>query len=504
MFMPGAFDLYFLGAEQPAWRALLAASDVSTVAVSFSGIERRMPKKGVDIGSWGFEKVLLDSGGFSANKHPESRSVEEWRAYARAYQRLIEDNVDHLEMVTEFDCDALGRDWVAKQRLTFYSQLDREMFVPIWHLSEGLPALVALSENYPRIGIHQSVFDGPLNIASRLNALVRRGTWLHAVGFTQAQMLRQVQFSSAASTSWLSAMRFGETLVWDGSRIVRYPARMKASARRRIRPLVKRAGLDPDLIEADDATEVTRLAIHAWKQVIEDTRRFRRSGSEDVMSQDAKESEDGDTTTREVESRNETTPAVVARPAPRVRETTTLPILGTREIETYDKETARTVTMPVTSIRSQTQRVCDTCFVADRCPAFEPGSACAFHIPIEVKTPEQRKALMDGLAEMQAQRVAFLRYAEELSGGYADPNLSQEYDRLLRTYQVIADLEDNRDIFRMQIEARGKSGALSRLFGSRAVEALSAQEETQRLDADTTNAVMNRVIEGKPVLEHRR
>jgi hypothetical protein len=27
---------------------------------------------------------------------------------------------------------------------------------------------------------------------------------------------------------------------------------------------------------------------------------------------------------------------------------------------------------------------------------------------------------------MQGQRVAFMRFAEEMNGGYADPNLSQE------------------------------------------------------------------------------
>jgi hypothetical protein len=69
---------------------------------------------------------------------------------------------------------------------------------------------------------------------------------------------------------------------------------------------------------------------------------------------------------------------------------------------------------------------------------------------------------------MQGQRVAFMRFAEEMSGGYADPNVSQEIDRLFKLIKTTKELDDSREFIRMTVERQGSAGVLSSIFGDRA------------------------------------
>ena len=69
---------------------------------------------------------------------------------------------------------------------------------------------------------------------------------------------------------------------------------------------------------------------------------------------------------------------------------------------------------------------------------------------------------------MQGQRIAFMRFAEEMNGGYADPNLSQEMDRLFEMLKDTKQLDDSREFIRMTVERQGSSGVLSSIFGDKA------------------------------------
>jgi hypothetical protein len=77
---------------------------------------------------------------------------------------------------------------------------------------------------------------------------------------------------------------------------------------------------------------------------------------------------------------------------------------------------------------------------------------------------------------MQTQRVLFGRMAEELEGGYPDPNLSSEMDRLQKMIKIKTELEQ--DSFSVKFEAKGTSpgqmGLMSRLFGRDAGEQAQA------------------------------
>jgi hypothetical protein len=144
-----------------------------------------------------------------------------------------------------------------------------------------------------------------------------------------------------------------------------------------------------------------------------------------------------------------------------------LPVFGYEDKTEVDTDG---VIKDVTVVHSQKSslRACDTCFVAANCPAFKPQSVCAFKLPIEVKTKDQLKSLINAVIEMQGQRIAFMRFAEEMNGGYADPNISQEIDRLYNLVEKMQNLGSSKEFILMTVERQGSSGVLSSIFGDRA------------------------------------
>jgi hypothetical protein len=164
-----------------------------------------------------------------------------------------------------------------------------------------------------------------------------------------------------------------------------------------------------------------------------------------------------------------------------------LPVFGFKTktiVETGDdgKDVLRDV--PVVHTQQSSLRQCNTCFVASNCPAFKPDNQCAFNLPVEVKTKDQLKALLTAIIEMQGQRVAFMRFAEEMNGGYADPNLSQEIDRLLKLVGNVNEMDSNKEFIQITASRQSSGGVLSAIFGDRA-QALRELPETLKEESVT-------------------
>lgn len=492
--------LYYLGAEQVGWRTVLADNGIENVGLSYWSLRKRMPRRGISFESWEFGSILLESGGYQANNlAPDKQlSQREWREYGEEYSTFVLEHQQELDLFTEFDCLALGPAYVAEQRRTVWSQVDPEKFLPVWHPQHGLQALEELGEQYPRIAISEEGITGPgLNVTPQLNALARKGVKLHGIAMTKPTVLRQVAFSTAASTSWLSPMRFGDTLVWDNGQLVRYPMKMKQQSRLRHQALFEREGFDVQKLLADDKDEVTRLSLWSWRQQEQALQALRSNNEVDPV-------ERVNTHTGELEVVTDPAQdgkAEVVRPALQERprdEMVALPMFGTRTVSAMDTGDGRVKDIELLEVRGTSARRCDTCVIKDRCPEFKPATTCAYNIPVSVKTKEQRAAFLTGMIELQAQRVQFATLVEQVNGGYPDPNLSQEYDRMLKAIQVQADLEDNRDFLKISVEARGKTGALSRLFGQ-APPAQTSLPAGQQLDQFGTDVVADRILEGQKV-----
>lgn len=467
-------ELFFCGAEIGTWRNLLYDNDVRHVSMSYMGLRRRTKFTRPWVISEHFKEdthLFLDSGGYTVNseKGQDAYSTRDLKEIAAAYMAFISDNIDAVEFVSEFDASVLGQEWIEAMRTDFYDDLPDDKFMPVWHGDLGIDVLDNLCQRYARVGVPQVALGGR-NLVPELNKLVRRyGTKLHGIAMTKPNDMAAVSWSSVASTSWLSPSQFGDTQVWVGNELKRYPKKYKDQARKRHRTLFNNIGFDAQKIEDDDRTEVLRLAIWSWNRLMDslnDKERVTRlpdSPESDGVSSDAVP----------VDRPNETADNGVTTPgkaiAPRERARQGLPIMGLDTLKESYVEAGETKErdVPLVKIRSQSMRVCNGCFLATKCPAFEPGSNCAYDIPITIRTKDQMQALQNSLIDMQSQRVFLMKMAEDLEGGYADPNLSSEMDRLQKMIKIKADLEQ--DSFSVKFEAKGKQradmGVLSRLFG---------------------------------------
>jgi hypothetical protein len=300
-------------------------------------------------------------------------------------------------------------------------------------------------------------------------------------------------------------MRRGETIVWDGSKIVRYPKKMKDQARPRYKRIVEQAGLDYSEFVTDSTLEATRVAVWSYKQlessmdkkspnfhIIDGGKTPEVSDNSDqfmsgLMGLDLTASDNSEPPMR----KNEPTKLVARDP----QEIQNLPVFGYKMktiVETDDDGKDVLKDVPVVQNQNSSLRQCNTCFVAANCPAFKADNMCGFNLPVEVKTKEQLKALLTAMIEMQGQRVAFMRFAEEMNGGYADPNLSQEVDRLMKLVANVNDMESNKEFIQITASRQSSGGVLSAIFGDRA-QAL--KDLPQPLKEDSVTRIIQQSIE---------
>ena len=474
--------LVFSGAEVGSNRTLLEGMNVKWMAINYYHLRKRgLPKTKLWLISDHFlddTNVFIESG--SAQAERDNLSKDELMSLAADYQEFLVANADKSYAFLEFDSVTLGKEWCESQRPFFEN--DPKLWV-VWHESYGLNDLKELSSKYQNVVIPNAEIDSVTSLAALTRSYKRQyKTSYHALACAKPDNLRQIPFTTASTLSWLSPMRRGETIVWDGQRIVRYPKRMKDQARPRYKAMVESAGLDYLAFKEDTTLESTKVAIWSYLQlersmdkktpdlhIIEGGKNSQVSDNSDTpLLSGMMELMGGTSDNSGAEGRKVERSGVVQRDPSEVQN---LPVFGYKMKTVVEKdEEGHDVLkdVPVIQNQSNSLRQCNTCFVAANCPAFKENNSCAFNLPVEVKTKEQLKALLTAIIEMQGQRVAFMRFAEEMNGGYADPNVSREIDRLMKLVESVNDISSNKEFIQITAQRQASGGVLSAIFGDRA------------------------------------
>lgn len=122
----------------------------------------------------------------------------------------------------------------------------------------------------------------------------------------------------------------------------------------------------------------------------------------------------------------------------------------------------------INSTLKQVPKLCDQCYLIDKCPHYVKGNTCYFRNQINVQNSESLIDLMKMMLEMQGERVLFGRLIEQSEGGYIDQNLSKEMKLLMDLMkdfkEVIAPPQETLTI-KATGPASGGGGILSQLFG---------------------------------------
>jgi hypothetical protein len=466
--------IVYSGSEVGSNRTLLSSMGVKVMGLNYFTLKKRgMPKTK----TWYIDEhyprdvqVFVESGATQVDKANFSKAdIEE---YAAEYQEFLVNNSERALYFLEFDSQVMGQTWVEQQRPFF--EYDPK-FVVVWHKEYGTQNLRDISGIYKNVAIPNDEIEEVTNLASITRACqFSSPVKYHALATAKPE----IPFETASTLAWTRPMRSGETIIWDGTRLVRYPKKMKDQSRPRYKSVVEKAGLDFEKFKQDDIVEAAKVAVWSYQQL----EKVMDKKTPDLhIIEGGKVSDNFDTPlmtglmelgiphsdNSAVEVRKNSAPEVLQRDA---SEQYSLPVFGYQLKTIVDQdETGRDVLKDVPIVQSQAAslRQCDTCFVASNCPAFKPQHVCAFNLPIEVKTKEQLKSLLTSIVEMQGQRVAFMRFAEEMNGGYADPNTSNEIDRLLKLVGEVKKLEENRDYIKITAERSTSGGVLSAIFGDK-------------------------------------
>lgn len=471
--------LYYQGSELPTYRNLIKEMKVPGSSMSYMALRKRTNFKNPWLVSKYFpedHRVFVDSGCGPMNYSKEQKyGTDELRGIASHYYDWIHQNIESIEYYTEFDALQLGESFIEEYRESV-RDIYFDKFVPIWHTEYGLQNLRDLSSRYGRVAIFQSSTEGK-DVIPLLNRLAASGVALHGLSVTKSDVMQVVPWTSICSASWITPQKYGDTTIWSYNKLKRYSADMKEQARKKERYVIQNAGFDIDKIMNDDPKELLRMSLWSWEQFISSINKKKGTGVTTFMnSRDDGFEEDLDTTVGGVVDRVANRAPTATPRDPSQKRAIPLMDFDVDVVKVKDEVTGETqlVDRPKIKIRSESMRICDTCFLAARCPMFEPGSTCAYDIPIQVETREQVHAVMNALVSIQTQRVMLGKMAEDLEGGQADPILSGEIDRLSKLLEKKHNIEAEGFSLTVTAKQQGQMSMVNRIFGDMTTQNFAA------------------------------
>lgn len=468
--------IYFQGAELPTYRNLIKETGTKSSSLSYLGLRKRTKFTKPWLVSKNFPEghsLFVDSGCQTLNNDKEPRfSDDELHDIAEHYYGWVRQNLGDIEMFSEFDARQLGKGFLQEQRDSL-RDIEFDKFLPIWNAEEGINELQRLGEQFGRVGISQTSLNGR-DLLPFLSRLGRNGVELHGLAMTKPDIMQAVKWTSVSSTSWTTPQRYGDTIIWSHNQLKRYPQSMKDQARKKERSTILSAGFDFDKITADDPKELLRLSLWSWTQLENQINKKQTGFAEGkrgvTVPMQTSDEEFTENDYDDVGGVVERVPNRALTTIPRdPSRKLVIPVLdfdyATDKIKNKVTGELEDVLVPKVKIRSESMRVCDTCFLAPKCPMFEENSTCAYDIPIQIETREQVEALMNSLVSMQTQRVFFMKIAEDMEGQGADPILSGEIDRLGKLIEKKHNLEQEGYSLTITAKQQGKANSLDALFG---------------------------------------
>lgn len=144
------------------------------------------------------------------------------------------------------------------------------------------------------------------------------------------------------------------------------------------------------------------------------------------------------------------------------------------EIKVREPNSPEISEQTINSTLKQVPKLCDQCYLIDKCAHYEKGATCYFRNQINVSDSSSLVDLMKMMLEMQGERVLFGRLIEQSEGGYIDQNLSKEMKLLMdlmKDFKEVMAPPTDKVTITATTQAGGGSGILSQLFGGGGGEA---------------------------------
>lgn len=403
-------QLYFASAEQPLYLRQLIDFGVKNICISFYEWQRRHSTDALYKHIPADMNVLVTPG--IAKK--EALDFEE---FGKNYIEFCERNADQV-LIYDFDAPACPLP-IRRQVRNQLSLLPNLVAFPV-----DQDELDILVKEHERVGI-----NARLSKAMAPNELRRLPATLYGSNITDPRALRLARFEATTSMAWLSGRRYGELWVFARNKLHHYSSDNLAKAVRVHARDIEAFDVDPKACAANDRDALTEIAVRSL-QAMADSLALRprdRQGAEIAGAS-------GKGATAEVGASGGLVPVALLHPngamPPTDREMTVLPVISMKSQEEDQ----------IVQSADQSLRQCDNCYLSTVCPEYVEANACAYSMPVEIKTQAQREAAEQAILEMQFQRVAFGVMAEQMEGTGLSPRVGQEIDRFFKTSESIKEL----------------------------------------------------------------
>lgn len=451
--------IYFAGIESPSHLTLLKACGVERVAVNVNNLARFTG----DYSTWASQDRLggLDWLCYADTHHCPSAPVLELLSGSEVAAEAVAGPASWAE-----------DSWLNDSDIGFY---------PIWD-GNSASVLRQYVEEYEGVMLPDVVVDNQTAVRTARAALPAMGQLAALTGRSKGIE----RFDTIVSSAWWAVRKHGETQIWAGNRLVRLNSEDKHLKRQRYTDAIEALGCDVSLVLLDDPGETEKCAVLSWLKMEQHinslskgaavvplvTTRHPAAGSSNVIPMGGVASTPGQ-------------PRHHLAPMTRLAN---LPVMGTVDVSTTttDAEGNEVVeTHSTIEVTGNSARQCSTCQLSAACPSFTPGNACAYAIPVIIKTKDQRQAVMRALMEIQTQRILMGSFSEQVLGT-PDVQVGKEIDRLMTIIEKAKAIEENASKLRISVDSTGDQaptmGLISRLFGEQAGQNAKALERPMMVD----------------------
>jgi hypothetical protein len=212
-------------------------------------------------------KLFIDSGAHTFRKdgYTEAWPDLAWfDDYVQRYRDWIIKNRDYIELVVNLDIDNVcGFSEMVRWDNEVFRPLER-LGIPVcyvWHESYGFDHWMKMCREHEYVGLpgHLSEAD----FYKMLKPAMANGCRVHGFAATKSYVLGRIPLATVDSTSWKAGEMYGQTFVFENSKLKVIDKNQKAE-RIKYKAQWVAAGVDWPLLEKDQASEITKVCAIAW------------------------------------------------------------------------------------------------------------------------------------------------------------------------------------------------------------------------------------------------
>jgi len=144
------------------------------------------------------------------NSKPQEVTEAGFKVYADDYMSYLKVNLKDWDFVVELDVDNIFGVEVSRSYRQQLKEIAGDKLIPVWHSVAGRSGWADCYAEFPYIGTGS---DKPMDTTfyrHLVNEAHGQGAKVHGFGGTRVDIMQQVPYDTADSTTWLSSVKFGQ------------------------------------------------------------------------------------------------------------------------------------------------------------------------------------------------------------------------------------------------------------------------------------------------------